>query len=39
MADDVDPDAPTDFSEDEIRWAGDVYGYEDTLEDNENYDE
>lgn len=34
-ADDVDPDAPTDFAEDEIRWAGDVYGYEDTMEDNE----
>lgn len=34
-ADDVDPDAPTDFAEDEIRWAGDVYGYEDTWEDNE----
>lgn len=34
-ADDVDPNAPTDFSEDEIRWAGDVYGYEDTWEDNE----
>lgn len=23
------------FAEDEIRWAGDVYGYEDTWEDNE----
>lgn len=31
----VVPDAPTDFSADEIRWAGDVYGYEDTMEDNE----
>jgi len=35
-ADDVDySDAPEDFAEDEIRWAGDVYGYEDTMEDNE----
>ena len=34
-ADNVDFDAPTDFAEDEIRWAGDVYGYEDTWEDNE----
>lgn len=31
--DDVDPDAPED---DEIKWAGDVYGYEDTMEDNED---
>lgn len=23
------------FAEDEIKWAGDVYGYEDTMEDNE----
>lgn len=23
------------FADDEIRWAGDVYGYEDTMEDNE----
>ena len=23
------------FAEDEIQWAGDVYGYEDTMEDNE----
>ena len=30
--DDVNPDAPED---DEIIWAGDVYGYEDTMEDNE----
>ena len=34
-ADDTDPDAPDSFVEDEIRWAGDVYGYEDTMEDNE----
>lgn len=34
-ADDVDPDAPESFAEDEIKWAGDVYGYEDTWEDNE----
>lgn len=33
-ADNVDPDAPTDFAEDEIRWAHDVYGYENTMEDN-----
>lgn len=26
-ADDVDPDAPEDFSEDEIRWAGENLGY------------
>lgn len=37
-ADDIDPDAPTDFAEDEIRWAGDVYGYEDTWEDNNDDD-
>lgn len=37
-ADDVDPNAPTDFAEDEIKWAGDVYGYEDTWEDNESYE-
>lgn len=37
-ADTFDPDAPTDFAEDEIKWAGDVYGYEDTMEDNENYE-
>ena len=37
-ADAVDPDAPEDFAEDEIKWAGDVYGYEDTMEDNENDD-
>lgn len=30
--DDIDPDAPED---DEIIWAGDVYGYEDTMGDNE----
>lgn len=35
-ADDVDPDASESFAEDEIRWAGDVYGYEDTMENNEN---
>lgn len=35
-ADDTNPDAPDDFAEDEIKWAGDVYGYEDTWEDNEN---
>lgn len=29
------PDAPESFAEDEIKWAGDVYGYEDTWEDNE----
>ena len=34
-ADDIDPDAPESFAEDEIKWAGDVYGYEDTMEDNE----
>ena len=34
-ADDVDPDAPESFAEDEIRWAGDVYGYEDEMEENE----
>ncbi len=34
-ADNVDPDAPESFAEDEIKWAGDVYGYEDTWEDNE----
>lgn len=33
-ADNVDPDAPVDFAEDEIRWAHDVYGYENTMEDN-----
>lgn len=36
-ADDVDPDAPTDFSGDEIRWAGDVFGYDDTMEDNSEW--
>ena len=38
-ADDVDPDAPNSFAEDEIHWAGDVYGYEDTMEDNEEREE
>lgn len=38
-ADDLDPDSPLNFSEDEIRWAGDVYGYEDTMEDNEKGEE
>ena len=35
-ADDVDPDAPESLAEDEIKWAGDVYGYEDTMEDNDD---
>ncbi len=35
-ADDIDPCAPTDYTGDEIRWAGDVYGYADTWEDNED---
>ena len=34
-ADNIDPDALESFAEDEIKWAGDVYGYEDTMEDND----
>lgn len=34
-ADDVDPNIPDSFADDEIKWAGDVYGYEDTMENND----
>lgn len=34
-ANDVDPNAPELLTEDEIKWASDVYGYEDTWEDND----
>ena len=37
-ADDIDHDTPEDFAEDEIRWAGDVYGYDDEMFDH-SYEE
>ena len=38
LADNVDPDTPEDFADDEIRWAGDIYGYDDTIESNEDWE-